>query len=148
MDVLTKNSGQMTEGKPNTVVSAYLCVNWRGCCHFNTEHAFVIIHPLHAWKLNLHHSEIHPFNTSSQHQGSFSGKLISSPSLSSCLHQGWGQSSLVGAFQLRQVSWRSLFLVGRAASEGSTTSRNKGTTSFQGGTTTEELSNVGVWVGV
>lgn len=43
-----------------TLVSAYLSVNWRGCCHFNTEHAFVIIHPLHAWKLNLHHSEIHP----------------------------------------------------------------------------------------
>lgn len=50
----------MTEGKANTVVSAYLSVDGRGCCHVNTEHAFVIIHPLHAWKLNLHHSEIHP----------------------------------------------------------------------------------------
>lgn len=72
-----------------------------------------------------------PFNTQSKYQGAFSGKMISSQSLSSCLHQGWVQSSLVGAFQLRQVNWRSLFLVGRAASEGSTTSWKKGTRSLK-----------------
>lgn len=89
-----------------------------------------------------------PFNTQSKHQGSFSGKLISSQSLSSCLHQGWAQSSWEGAFQPRQANWSSLFWVGRAASGGSTTSGKKGRGSFKDGRTTEELSNVGVWVGV
>lgn len=88
-----------------------------------------------------------PFNTQSKHQGSFSGKLISSQWLSSCLHQGWARSSWEGAFQPRQANWSSLFSVGRAASGGSTTSGKKGRGAFKDGRTTEELSDVGVCVG-
>lgn len=90
-----------------------------------------------------------PFNTQSKHQGSFSGKPISSQWLSSCLHQGWARSSWEGAFQPRQANWSSLFWVGRAASGGSTTSGKKGRGAFKDGRTTEEtLKRGGVWVGV
>lgn len=36
----------------------YLSVNRGGCCHLDIENSFVIIHPLHAWKLNLPRIEI------------------------------------------------------------------------------------------
>lgn len=34
-------------------IFVYLSVNGGGCQHLDIEHSFVIIHPLHAWKLNL-----------------------------------------------------------------------------------------------
>lgn len=142
-----KTTGQMTEGKASAILQHLRTWVW-------TDEAAVTSTLNTPLWLSTHFMpgswtyitvKFIPFNTQSKYQGSFSGKMISSQSLSSCLHQGWVQSSLVGAFQLRQVNWRSLFLVGRAASEGSTTSRKKGTRSFTDGTTTEELSNVGVW---
>lgn len=39
-------------------IFVYLSVNRGGCRHCDIEHSFVIIHPLHAWELNLRQSPI------------------------------------------------------------------------------------------
>lgn len=39
-------------------IFVYLSVNRGGRCHLNIENSFVIIHPLHAWELNLQQSDI------------------------------------------------------------------------------------------
>lgn len=39
-------------------IFVYLSVNRGGRCHLDIEHSFVIIHPLHAWELNLPQSDI------------------------------------------------------------------------------------------
>lgn len=39
-------------------IFVYLSVNRGGRCHLDIEHSFVIIHPLHAWELNLPQNDI------------------------------------------------------------------------------------------
>lgn len=41
-----------------SIKKTYLSVNWGDRCHLDIEHSFVIIHPLHAWELNLPQCDI------------------------------------------------------------------------------------------
>lgn len=55
----TNSSGKKLHiEKQNLSVETYLSVNRRDCCHLDIEHSFVIIHPLHAWELNLSQCDI------------------------------------------------------------------------------------------
>lgn len=54
------NVGEHAHGKAQykKKQKTYLSVNWGDRCHLDIEHSFVIIHPLHAWELNLQQCDI------------------------------------------------------------------------------------------
>lgn len=62
-------------------VFVYLSMNRGGCCHLDTEHSFVIIHPLHAWELNLSEGKFDSFHSPEPHRETADGRHTDIPSL-------------------------------------------------------------------